>query len=128
MILLVGFLKDNTGLRLVLEHGRSLKWSSTLHRNLSHLVSLLSFFSPVPALLSSTGSNSLLAAMNRPPHQPPKPRILSACTAVILTKFSVSARFALSCASCEWRCARFLDLIADALLDEAVVDWRVAVG
>ncbi|KAL9051614.1 MAG: hypothetical protein Q9162_005920 [Coniocarpon cinnabarinum] len=41
--------------------------------------------------------------MNKPPVQPPNDRILSACTAVIRTKFSKSERLAESCASCEWR-------------------------
>ena len=35
-----------------------------------------------------------------PAHQPPKPRTYSACTAVMPTRFSISARCAFNCASC----------------------------
>lgn len=38
-----------------------------------------------------------------PPHHPPKPRTYSACTAVMPTRFSVSARCAFSCANCACR-------------------------
>lgn len=42
-----------------------------------------------------------------PPCHAPSPRILSACTLVIRTRFSVSARLADNWASCEWRCVCF---------------------
>ena len=39
-----------------------------------------------------------------PPHHPPKPRTYSACTAVMPTRFSMSARCAFNCANCACRC------------------------
>lgn len=39
-----------------------------------------------------------------PPCHPPNPLIHSACTLVMRSKFSRSARLAESCASCAWRC------------------------
>ncbi len=50
-----------------------------------------------------------------PPHHAPKPRTYSACTAVMPTRFSVSARWAFSCASCACRWVYcLLRLIVDA--------------
>ena len=75
-----------------------------------------------PASLTLSSPSTLLAAMNlsqsasvtliayasgcthSPPCQLPNPLIASACTLVMRNKFSVSERFADSCASCECRC------------------------
>lgn len=47
-----------------------------------------------------------------PPAYPPNPFMLSACTAVIRSKFSKSDIFAVSCASCAWRWESWRDLVA----------------
>lgn len=59
----------------------------------------------LPAIVSSP--RTFDAAINNPPWKAPSPRIDSACTLVILRRFSRSARFADSCASCAWRCDCF---------------------
>lgn len=85
-------------------------------------VSLFVCAPPCPAIVSSP--KTLLAAMNlspqksarsshphlqeqkthSPPCQAPKPRTDSACTLVMRSRFSRSARLAESCASWAWRC------------------------
>ena len=58
-----------------------------------------------------------------PPHHPPKPRTYSACTAVMPTRFSISARCAFNWASCACRWVYcLLRLIVEA---EADVDVDV---
>ena len=54
------------------------------------------------------------------PHHPPNPLIYSACTAVIPTKFSISAICAFSCASCACRCVYCLLRLR---VEEERVDW-----
>ena len=71
--------------------------------------------SPHPPLFPSTLSspNTLALPINNAPTYPPKNRISPACTAVIRTRFSVSARCAFSCASCACRCAYWRALLDD---------------
>lgn len=63
-------------------------------------------FPPFSTSLPTLSSPNILALpMNNAPTYPPRNRMSPACTAVIRTRFSVSARCAFSCASCAWRCA-----------------------
>lgn len=55
---------------------------------------------------------------HRAPHQPPRPRILSACTAVTRTRCSRSERCAESWASWEWRWLRCRVLAEEAEVAE----------
>src|SRR5947209_19318174 len=74
-------------------------------------------FSPPSWLLSAfttlSSPSTLALPINIAPTYPPKKRISCACTAVIRTKFSVSAKCAFSCSSCAWRCAYWRFLLED---------------
>lgn len=85
--------------------------SSPLHEPFSCPSPLATFSSP----------RTLLAPINMPPTYPPRNRISPACTLVILTKFSVSARCAFSCASWLCRCAYWRFLLVDD--EDCVVGW-----
>lgn len=65
--------------------------------------------------------------MNSAPTYPPKKRMSCACTAVILTRFSVSARWALSCASCacRWVYCLFLAAVLALTATADAADWEV---
>jgi len=64
---------------------------------------------------TSTQTNKLEKATHAPAHQPPNPLTYSACTAVMPSRFSMSARWAFSCARCACRCVYCL------------LRWRVVV-
>ena len=72
------------------------------------------FLSPSSSVMPSS-PNTLLAAMNMPPAYPPRPLMLSACTAVMRSRFSMSAMFAVSCASCDCRCDSWRGLLEGAV-------------
>ena len=96
--------------------------SIEMRRTVSYSPALMSPLSPnLPTVPSSTHLIPQTQAPegNRPthplPHHPPKPLTYSACTAVIPTRFSISARCAFNCANCACRCVYcLLRLIVEA--------------
>lgn len=92
---------------------------------------LFHFFStwadPFEGAVEVSSPRTLEAAIKRPPCQAPSDLILSACTLVILKRFSRSARLAERVASLVWSCDSCLCLAPFDGNDEreAIRDWVI---
>jgi hypothetical protein len=76
-----------------------------------------------PRILMCTSSRNTCVTYI-PPAYPPRPRMPSACTAVMRRRFSISLIFAVNCASCACRCESWRVLEAEVgTVDNREVLW-----